>query len=139
MSENRKALLAPLLWVICVHTSTTLYLHTQIHIPHIHMHTTGTHMPCAALMRVHTRRCVPQASTHHGPTRCYPLISASLLMFLDAIPGQIFKILAQKGQPPQTATQEEVGAFPLEFPCPEWLSHFLFTKGRYCMPSRRCS
>lgn len=98
------------------------------------MHTTGAHTPCTTLKHVYTRRWVPQASTRHRPTLCRPLISASLLMFSDSIPGQILKILAQNGTatPYSQAVQEEVRAFPLDFPCLEWLSHFLFTEGAVC-------
>lgn len=62
------------------------------------MHTTAAHTPCTTLTHVHTRRCVPRASTRHRPTRCCPLIFASLLMFLDVIPGEVLKILAQNGK-----------------------------------------
>lgn len=36
------------------------------------------------------------------------------------------------GEQPHTAREEEVGTLPLEFPCPEWLGHFLFTEGTVC-------
>ena len=58
-----------------------------------------------------------------------PLISASLLMFLDAIPGQIPKILAQNGTATPYSEAGRGGSIPTRIPMPRVAQPFLVHRG----------
>lgn len=119
----------PALGYLCTHIHHTLSTHSDTHTTHTYAHHRHTHAICRSNTYVYTRRCVPQASTRHRPTRCCPLISASLLMFLDAIPGQIPKILAQNGTATPYREAGRGGSIPTRIPMPRVAQPFLVHRG----------